>query len=348
MTILQRHQGMLGSELSVDLGTANTLVYVRGRGIVLNEPSMVAIRRDSSSGIKTVLAIGEGTKQMLGRTPPQISALQPLKGGVVADFAMTATMLRYFLHKVLKGRLPWSRPQILICVPSGATLVERRAIKECAAGAGASKVFVIEEPLAAAIGAGLPVSEPRGSMVLDIGGGTAEAAVISCNSIVCSRSVRAGGDCFDDAIIQHVRRSYGIVIGELSAERIKLSIGSAWRSEEPLQAEVKGHSPAKGIPERCRLNSDDVRAALQEPLESITDAVRSVLEEVPPDLAADVAERGIVLTGGGALLRGIDRFVAKETGLSVRLADDPTTCVARGSGRALEMGEEDRRILFAG
>jgi len=338
---------MFSSDLSIDLGTANTLIYARGRGIVLNEPSVVAIRKNPSSGATAVVAVGQGTKQMLGRTPQNVTAIRPLKDGVIADFATTAKMLQYFIDKVHSSRIIRPSPRVLICVPCGSTQVERRAIKESAAGAGAREVFLIEEPLAAAMGAGLPVDEARGSMVLDIGGGTSEVAVISVNSIVCANSVRVGGDRFDDAIVSYVRRNYGALIGEATAERIKHSIGSAYPSDEVREIEVKGRNLAEGIPRSFTLNSNEILEALQEPLSSITDAVKTALEQTPPELGADVAERGIVLTGGGALLRDIDRLLEEETGLPVRVAEDPLTCVARGSGRALEMIDERRFDLFA-
>jgi rod shape-determining protein MreB len=338
---------MLSSDLAIDLGTANTLIYARGRGIVLNEPSVVAIRQDLSSGTRAVLAVGQGTKQMLGRTPQNVTAIRPLKDGVIADFTTTAKMLEYFIHKVHSSRIIRPSPRLLICVPCGSTQVERRAIKESATGAGAREVFLIEEPLAAAMGAGLRVDEARGSMVLDIGGGTSEVAVISLNSIVCSNSVRVGGDRLDDAIVSYVRHNYGALIGEATAERIKHSIGSAYPCNEVREIEVKGRNLAEGIPRSLTLNSNEILAALQEPLSSITDAVVTALEQTPPELGADVAERGIVLTGGGALLRDIDRLLAEETGLPVRVAEDPLTCVARGSGRALELIDERRFDLFA-
>jgi len=345
--LLRRVRGLFSSDLSVDLGTANTLVYARGRGIVLNEPSVVVIRQDRASGAKAVIAVGEGTKQMLGRTPQNITAVRPLKDGVIADFTMTAKMLQYFIRKVHESRIIRPSPRVVICVPSGSTQVERRAIKESAAGAGAREVFLMEEPLAAAIGAGLPVDAARGSMVLDIGGGTSEVAVMSLNSIVCSSSVRVGGDRFDEAIINYVRRNYGALIGEATAERIKHSIGSAYPGNEVQVIEVKGRNLAEGIPRSFTLNSNEILEALQEPLSYIAGAAKAALEQTPPDLGADVAERGIVLTGGGALLRDIDRLLEEETGLPVLVADDPLTCVARGSGRVLDMSYERGLDLFA-
>ena len=344
---LRRIRGIFSNDLSIDLGTANTLIYVRGQGIVLNEPSVVAIRHDRSGGAKAVAAVGEEAKRMLGRTPQNITAIRPLKDGVIADFTVTEKMLQYFIHKVHESRIIRPSPQVLICVPCGSTQVERRAIKESAAGAGAREVFLIEEPLAAAMGAGLPVDEPRGSMVLDIGGGTSEVAVISLNGIVYSNSVRIGGDRFDDAIVNYVRRNYGTLIGEATAERIKHEIGSAFPGNEVWEIEVKGRNLAEGIPRSFTLNSNEILEALQEPLSGITEAVKTALEQTPPELGADVAERGIVLTGGGALLRHVDRLLEEETGLPVVVADDPLTCVARGGGRALEMNDERGLDLFA-
>ncbi len=336
----QRLRGVFSNDLSIDLGTANTLIYARGQGIVLDEPSVVAIRQDREGGMKSVAAVGDEAKMMLGRTPQNITAIRPLKNGVIADFTVTEKMLQYFIHKVHESRIIRPSPRVLVCVPCGSTQVERRAIKESAAGAGAREVYLIEEPMAAAIGAGLPVDEPRGSMVLDIGGGTSEVAVVSLNGIVYSNSVRTGGDRFDEAIINYVRRNYGTLIGEATAERIKHAIGSAYPGEKKQEIEVKGRNLAEGIPRSFVLNSNEILEALQEPLAGITGAVKTALEQTPPELGADVAERGIVLTGGGALLRGLDRLIEEETGLPVLVADDPLTCVARGGGRALEMIDE--------
>ncbi|MCF7985861.1 MAG: rod shape-determining protein [Thiohalocapsa sp.] len=345
--MLRRLRGMFSNDLSIDLGTANTLIYTRGQGIVLNEPSVVAIRQEGSSGRKSVAAVGEEAKLMLGRTPQNITAIRPMKDGVIADFTVTEKMLQYFLHKVHESRIMRPSPRVLVCVPCGSTQVERRAIKESAVGAGAREVYLIDEPMAAAIGAGLPVDEPRGSMVLDIGGGTSEVAVISLNGIVFSNSVRVGGDTFDDAIVSYVRRNYGTFIGEATAERIKHAIGSAFPGSEVTEIEVKGRNLAEGMPRSFTLNSNEILEALQEPLMGIVMAVKQALEQTPPELGADVAERGIVLTGGGALLRDIDRLVAEETGLPVVIADDPLTCVARGGGKALEMIDERGMDLFA-
>ena len=339
-------RGVFSNDLSIDLGTANTLIYVRGKGIVLNEPSVVAIRRGKDSGSKQIAAVGIEAKRMLGRTPGHIEAIRPLKDGVIADFTVTEKMLQHFIRKVHGNSIFKPSPRVLVCVPCGSTQVERRAIKESAAGAGAREVFLIEEPMAAAIGAGLPVEEARGSMVVDIGGGTSEVAVLSLNGVVYSNSVRIGGDRFDEAIINYVRRNYGTLIGEATAERIKHAIGSAYPGSEVREIEVKGRNVSEGIPRAFKLNSNEILEALEEPLAGITRAVKIALEQTPPELGADVADRGIVLTGGGALLRDIDRLLADETGLPVLVADDPLTCVARGGGRALEMIDEHGTDLF--
>ncbi|WP_462321254.1 rod shape-determining protein [Halochromatium sp.] len=344
---LRRIRGLFSNDLSIDLGTANTLIYTRGQGIVLDEPSVVAIHQDQAVGRKSVAAVGEEAKQMRGRTPKSIIAIRPLKDGVIADFTVTEKMLQYFIHKVHESRLIRPSPRVLVCVPCGSTQVERRAIKESAFGAGAREVYLIEEPMAAAIGAGLAVDEPRGSMVLDIGGGTSEVAVISLNGIVFSNSARIGGDTFDDSIINYVRRNYGTFIGEATAERIKHEIGTAFPGEEVFEIEVRGRNLAEGMPRSFTLNSNEILEALQEPLHSIVSAVKNALEQTPPELGADVAERGIVLTGGGALLRDLDRLIAEETGLPVVVAEDPLTCVARGGGKALEMIGQRGLGLFA-
>ncbi len=338
--MFKRIRGLFSNDLSIDLGTANTLIYIPGQGIVLDEPSVVAIKEDKVRGVKTIAAVGADAKQMLGRTPGNITAIRPLKDGVIADFNITEKMLRFFIEKVHKRKLLSPSPRILICVPCGSTQVERRAIRESAMMAGARAVYLIEEPMSAAIGAGLPVDEARGSMVLDIGGGTSEVAVISINGIVYSSSVRIGGDRFDEAIVSYVRRNYGTLIGEATAERIKLEIGSAYPGNEVREIEVKGRNLAEGIPRSFTLNSNEILEALQEPLAGIVGAVKTALEQTPPELGSDVANRGIYLTGGGALLRDIDRLIAEETGLPVYIADDPLTCVARGGGMVLEMLEK--------
>jgi rod shape-determining protein MreB and related proteins len=335
--MFKRFRGLFSNDLSIDLGTANTLIYIPGQGIVLNEPSVVAIKEDKVRGAKTIVAVGLEAKQMLGRTPGNITAIRPLKDGVIADFAVTERMLRFFIEKVHKSKFLRPSPRILICVPCGSTQVERRAIRESAAMAGAREVYLIEEPMSAAIGAGLPVNEPVGSMVLDIGGGTSEVAIISINGIVYSNSVRIGGDRFDDAIINYVRRNYGTLIGEATAERIKLEIGTAYPGNEVQEIEVKGRNLAEGVPRSFSLNSNEILEALQEPLSGIVSAVKLALEQTPPELGSDVANRGIFLTGGGALLKDIDRLISEETGLPVFIADDPLTCVARGGGMVLEM-----------
>ena len=345
--MFNRIRGMFSNDLSIDLGTANTLIYARDQGIVLNEPSVVAIRTDKARGsIKSVAAVGEEAKRMLGRTPHNIEAIRPMKDGVIADFTVTEKMLQYFIHKVHESRFLRPSPRVLICVPVGSTQVERRAIRESALGAGARDVYLIDEPMSAAIGAGLPVNEPRGSMVLDIGGGTSEVAIISLNGIVYANSVRIGGDRFDDAIINYVRRNYGTLIGEATAERIKHEIGSAFPGNEVQDIEVKGRNLAEGIPRSFVLNSNEILESMQEPLSGIIGAVKQALEQTPPELGADVAERGIVLTGGGALLRDIDRLIEEETGLPVVVAEEPLTCVARGGGRVLELlDEKDADLL---
>ncbi len=344
----KRFRGMFSNDLSIDLGTANTLIYVRGQGIVLDEPSVVAIRQESGSGNpRSIAAVGAEAKLMIGRTPGNIVAIRPLKDGVIADFTVTEKMLQHFIRKVHENRFLRPSPRVLICVPCGSTQVERRAIKESAAGAGAREVYLIEEPMAAAIGAGMPVGEASGTMVLDIGGGTTEVAVISLNGIVYSASVRIGGDRFDEAIINYVRRNYGSLIGESTAEKIKKEIGAAYPGMEVKEIEVRGRNLAEGVPRTFSLNSNEILEALQEPLSGIVGAVKAALEQTPPELGADIAERGMVLTGGGALLRDLDRLLAEETGLPVIIAEDPLTCVARGGGKALEMIEEHNGDIFA-
>lgn len=327
-------------DVSIDLGTANTLIYVRGEGIVLNEPSVVAVRQDlSPNNQKRVVAVGLEAKAMLGRTPGNMAAIRPLKDGVIADFFVTEKMLQHFIHKIHQSRFLRPSPRMIVCVPCGSTQVERRAIRESALGAGAREVYLMEEPMAAAIGAGMPVEEARGSMVVDIGGGTTEVAIISLSGVVYAQSVRIGGDRFDEAIISYVRRNYGSLIGETTAERIKHEIGTAFPGAEVFEIEVRGRNLAEGIPRSFTLNSNEILEALQEPLSGIVGAVRAALEQAPPELAADIAERGMILTGGGALLKHLDRLLMEETGLPVIIAEDPLTCVARGGGKALEMME---------
>jgi rod shape-determining protein MreB len=345
--MLKSFRGFFSNDLSIDLGTSNTLIYVRGKGIVLNEPSVVAIQEEPGRGGKFIVAVGAEAKGMLGRTPGHITAVRPMKDGVIADFTYTEKMLQYFIRKVHVNRFFSPSPRVLVCVPFGSTQVERRAIKESAEGAGARSVDVVFEPMAAAVGAGLPVNEARGSMVLDVGGGTSEVAVISLNGIVYAASTRIGGDRFDEAIINYVRRNYGILIGEATSERIKIEIGSAYPGQQVREISVKGRNLSEGVPRSFTLNSNEILEALQEPLQGIVGAVKQALEQTPPELGADVAERGIVLTGGGALLRDIDKLLMEETGLPVVVADDPLTCVARGGGRILELTEEHGPGLFS-
>jgi rod shape-determining protein MreB len=333
--MLRKLRGMFSNDLSIDLGTANTLIYVRDQGIVLNEPSVVSIRMHN--GQKTVTAVGHDAKRMLGRTPGNISAIRPMKDGVIADFQVTEKMLQHFIHKVHENSFIRPSPRVLVCVPCKSTQVERRAIRESVMGAGAREVRLIEEPMAAAIGAGLPVDQASGSMVVDIGGGTTEVAIISLSGIVYSESVRLGGDRFDEAITTHVRRNYGSLIGDATAERIKKEIGCAYPSKIIREIDVRGRNLAEGVPRSFTLNSDEILEALQEPLSAIVQAVKSALEQSPPELASDIAESGLVLTGGGALLRDLDKLLSEETGLPVIVADDPLTCVARGGGKAMEL-----------
>ena len=320
---------LLGRDMAVDLGTANTLVYVRGRGIVLNEPSVVAV--DIKDG--KPLAVGAQAKLMIGRTPSNIQAIRPLKDGVIADFEICEKMLRYFIHRVHQRR--FAKPRMVICVPSGITGVEQRAVMEAAEFAGARKAYIIEEPMAAAIGAGLPIHEPTGNMVVDIGGGTTEVAVISLGGIVKSQSVRVAGDKMDEAILQYVKRKYNLLIGEPTAEHIKVAIGNAFPGFSET-TEIKGLDMVSGVPKALTLHADEVREALSEPVRIIVDAVKSVFEETPPELAGDIYDRGIVLAGGGALLRNLDALLREETGLPVTVAEDPLSCVVLGSGKALD------------
>ena len=333
MFIPKRLRGLFSNDLSIDLGTANTLIYVRERGIVLNEPSVVAIRHHN--GKKLVEAVGVEAKRMLGRTPGNITAIRPLKDGVIADFHVTEKMLQHFINKVHENSWFQPSPRVLVCVPCLSTEVEKRAIRESVLSAGAREVCLIEEPRAAAIGAGLKVEEATGSMVVDIGGGTTEIALISLNGVVYSDSIRIGGDRFDEFIVNYVRRHYGSVIGDATAERIKEEVGCAYAGSQVREIDVCGRNLAEGVPRSFTLNSDEVLEALQEPLAGIVQAVKSALEQSPPELASDIAASGLVLTGGGALLRDIDRLLAEETGLPVFVAEDPLTCVARGGGIAM-------------
>ncbi len=333
--MLKAIRGLFSNDLSIDLGTANTLIYVKGKGIVLDEPSVVAIRTMGTQ--RSVAAVGLEAKKMLGRTPGNIVAIRPLKDGVIADFHVTEKMLQLFISKVHENSMIRPSPRVLVCVPAQSTQVERRAIKESALGAGAREVFLIEEPMAAALGADLPVDDASGSMVVDVGGGTTEIAIISLNGIVFSESVRVGGDRFDEAVVSYVRRRFGTLIGDSTAERIKEEIGTAVPREDEMEIDVRGRNLAEGIPKQLTLRSNQIQEALTEPLAQITSAVKNALEQSPPELASDIAERGIVLTGGGALLSGLDELLSAETGLPVLIANDPLTCVARGGGKALEL-----------
>jgi len=342
--MLQRLFGIFSSDIAIDLGTANTLIYVRGEGIVLNEASVVAIATSSSMG-KRVLAVGDDAKRMLGRTPDSIQAIRPLKDGVIADFVVTEEMLKQFIRKVHKRA--WGiAPRIVICVPYGSTPVERRAIRESALSAGAREVYLIEEPMAAAIGADLPVTEASGSMVVDIGGGTTEIAVISFGGIVYSRSVRVGGDKMDEAIVNHLRRKYSLLIGLATAEMIKINIGSAYPMEQRKEMEIKGRDLINGIPKNLALDDSEILEALTEPVNAIIEGIKVTLERTPPELAADIVDKGIVLTGGGALLSGLDQLLREETSLPVTVADNPLNCVVLGSGRVLEELDRMRGVLF--
>ena len=325
-----------GQNLSIDLGTANTLIYMDGK-VVLNEPSVVALRNKKGASESTVIAVGQEAKNMLGRTPGGIEAIRPMKDGVIADFKVTEKMLQFFMKKVLKSGFFSPSPKVLICVPCGATQVERRAIKESAVGAGARDVYLIEEPMAAALGAGMPIEEASGTMILDIGGGTTEVAIISLNGIVYSDSLRCGGDLFDDAIVKFVRRVYGIIIGEATAEQIKEEVGSAFESKVVKINEFRGRAVATGLPQSFEITNNEILEALSEPLGMIVNCLRTALEQTPPELSSDIAQNGLVVTGGGALLEGVDKLINNRTNLPVSIADDPLTCVARGGGIALEM-----------
>ncbi len=327
--------GMFSNDLAIDLGTANTLIYVKGLGVVCNEPSVVAVQNDTNTGRRKVVAIGAEAKTMLGRTPGSITAVRPLKDGVIADFDITQEMLRYFIRKV-HNRRTLVRPRIIISVPHGITEVEKRAVKESAESAGAREVYLIEEPMAAAIGAGLPVTEACGSIILDIGGGTTEIAIISLKGIVHSRSIRVAGDKMDEAITHYVKRRYNVLIGETTAEQIKIAIGSASPTGENLAIEVKGRDLVLGVPRAITVNEDEIREALAEPVNQIIDLVRSALEKTPPELSSDIVERGITMAGGGSLLRNLDKLIASETGLPVVLVDDPLSAVVLGSGSVLD------------
>jgi rod shape-determining protein MreB len=326
--------GMFSNDLAIDLGTASILTFVKGKGVVSNEPSVVAVQR-ASNGVKKVLAVGKEAKEMLGRTPGNIVAVRPMKDGVIADFEVTEAMLRYFITRA-HNRRTLVRPRIIICVPSGITEVEKRAVRDSALAAGAREVYLIEEPMAAAIGAGLPITEPSGNMIVDIGGGTTEVAVISLAGIVMSKSIRVGGDKMDEAIVQHIKRKYNLLIGERSAEDIKKQIGSAYVTEDMLTVEVKGRDLVAGVPKTLTINSDEIREALAEPVNAIVEAVRVVLERTPPELSADIVDRGIVLSGGGSQLRNLDVLLREETGLPVMVSENPQLAVVLGTGKALD------------
>ena len=323
--------GVFTKEIGIDLGTANTLVYLKGKGVILREPSVVAINNNTGQ----ILAVGIEAKQMIGRTPGNITALRPLKDGVIADFETTQSMLRHFIRKVV-GNSPLARPRVVICVPSGVTEVEKRAVVDSAMTAGAKEAFLIEEPMASAIGAGLPVEEPSGSMVVDIGGGTSEVAVISLGGIVVSRSLRVAGDEFDDSIIHYIKKEYNLMIGERTAEDIKVKIGSAFPLEKEETYNISGRDLVTGLPKELKVSSEEIREALKEPVNSVVDSIKFTLEKTPPELAADIMERGIMLAGGGALLKGLDKLINKETGIPVFIAEQPMDCVVLGTGRVLE------------
>ncbi|HVE76448.1 MAG TPA: rod shape-determining protein [Actinomycetota bacterium] len=333
----------LGRDMAVDLGTANTLVYVRGRGIVLNEPSVVAINTKTN----VILAVGHEAKRMIGRTPSNIQAIRPLSDGVISDFDVTEKMLRYFIQKVHKRRM-LAKPRVVVCVPSGVTGVEQRAVEEATIAAGARSAYIIEEPMAAAIGAGLPVHEPTGNMVVDIGGGTTEVAVISLGGIVTSQSVRIGGDELDEAIISYIKKEYSLLLGPRMAEEIKIHIGSAFPLlDEPVHAQIRGRDLVTGLPKTIIVSAEEIRRAIEEPVNSIVDSVKGTLDKTPPELAADIMDKGIVLTGGGALLKGLDDRLRHETGMPIHVTENPLTCVAVGSGKCLEEFEALKRVLIA-
>ncbi|MBX5475649.1 MAG: rod shape-determining protein [Clostridia bacterium] len=330
------------NDMGIDLGTANTLVYVRGRGIVLQEPSVVAIRAET----KQPLAVGNEAKRMIGRTPGSIVAIRPMKDGVIADFEITQTMLQYFIQKALPKRAVFRHPRVIVSVPSGITEVEKRAVYDAAKQAGAREAYLIEEPMAAAIGAGLPVHEPTGNMVVDIGGGTTEVAIVSLGGIVTHRSVRIAGDECDEAIVNYVKRTYNLLIGERTAEEVKLTIGSAYPSHDDATMEIRGRDLVTGLPKTITLTAEEVRHALEDPISGIIEAVKVTLERTPPELAADIMDRGIVLTGGGSLLRGFDRRLSEETGMPVIIAEDPLLCVVKGTGRFLDEIENVKHLLI--
>jgi rod shape-determining protein MreB and related proteins len=332
----------IGRDMAVDLGTANTLVYVRGRGIVLNEPSVVAINTKSGA----ILAVGQEAKRMIGRTPAHIVAIRPLKDGVIADFDVTEKMLRYFIQKVHR-RTFLAKPRVVVCVPSGITGVEQRAVEEATISAGARSAYIIEEPMAAAIGAGLPVHEPTGNMVVDVGGGTTEVAVVSLGGIVTSQSIRIGGDELDEAIINYIKKEYSLMLGERTSEEIKMQIASAFPMPEEQQAEIRGRDLVTGLPKTIVVSAEEIRRAIEEPVNAIVDAVKNTLDKTPPELAADIMDKGIVLAGGGSLLKGLDERLKHETGMPIHIAEDPLFAVAIGSGKCLEEFESLKRVLIS-
>jgi rod shape-determining protein MreB len=339
---LDQLMGVFSNDVAIDLGTANTLVYLRGKGIVLNEPSVVAVDRTTGK----VIAVGKEAKSMLGRTPDEIVAVRPLKDGVIADFEKTEDLLREFIQKALRRRT-WVRPRIIICVPSGITEVEKRAVQDSAQHAGAREVLLVPEPIAAAIGVGLPVGKPSGNMIIDIGGGTTEIAVMALNSIVNQQSIRVGGDEMDEAIVQYVKKAYNLLIGEQTAEAIKIKIGSAFRLEQEEEMEIKGRDLVAGIPKTMKISSVEVREALSEPLQQIVDALMQSLEKTPPELASDIVDRGIVMPGGGSLLRGIDMLLREATNLPITVAEDPLTCVVLGTGKILDDPTLYEKVLMS-
>ncbi|MBQ2823650.1 MAG: rod shape-determining protein [Oscillospiraceae bacterium] len=331
---------MFTKDIGIDLGTANTLVYMRGKGIIIREPSVVAV----DTRTDTAKYVGQEAKDVIGRTPGSIVAVRPLKDGVIADFEITTTMLQEFIRKALKGSI-FTKARVVICIPSGVTAVERRAVKEAAENAGAKRVNIIEEPMAAAIGAGLPVSDPQGSMIVDIGGGTSEVAVISLGGIVTSRSIRIAGDAFDTAIINYIKKKYNLLIGERTAENVKIAIGSAFPMEQETEMDIKGRNLLNGLPENVKVSSAEIREALAEPLSNVIEAIKVTLEKTPPELAADIIDQGITLAGGGALIRGLDKLINKETGMPVYVAESPLDCVADGTGKVIDEIEKLHEVL---
>ena len=340
--MLQYILGLFSSDLAIDLGTANILVYEPGRGVIINEPSVVAVRNDET---REPVAVGHRAKEMIGKTPEHIEAIRPIKDGVIADLATTEAMLKYFIKKA-HNRRSLVRPRIVICIPSGVTDVERRGVEESARSAGAREVYLVEEPIAAAIGADMPIREPSGNMVVDIGGGTTEVAIISLSGIVYAKSVRIAGDKMDEAIVNYIKRKYSILIGETTAERIKIELGEAYPSSEERSMEIKGRDLVRGVPRTITINSTEIRETLLEPIKAIIDAIKTALERTPPELASDIYDQGIVITGGGALLHNLDILIEKETGLPVHKADDPLSCVVMGSGKILDHFDEMKELLI--